>query len=43
MALADPDQQEFMGHNVMSYVAFFKGDERYGRPFEVWTGTLGVE
>lgn len=43
MAVANPKQQEFMSHNVMTYVAFYKGDERYGRPYEAWTGTLGVE
>jgi UDP-2,3-diacylglucosamine pyrophosphatase LpxH len=33
--------QEFMGYHVMAYVTFFKGDERFGRSFETWSGTLG--
>lgn len=33
--------QRFVDFSVMSYVAFFKDDERSGRPFETWTGTLG--
>jgi hypothetical protein len=27
---------------VMTYLAFFKDDERLGRPFEAWSGSLGV-
>ena len=27
--------------DVFSYLAFFQGDERKGRTFETWTGTLG--
>ncbi len=34
------DSQEFGGYHVMTYVAFFKGDERKGRAYESWTGTL---
>ncbi len=30
----------FASYIVMSYVTFFKDDERSGRPFEVWSGTL---
>ncbi len=32
--------QEFGGFHVMTYLAFFKGDERKGRAYESWTGTL---
>ncbi len=32
--------QEFGGYHVMTYLAFFKGDERKGRAYESWTGTL---
>jgi hypothetical protein len=32
--------QQFGGYHVMTYVAFFKGDERKGRAYESWTGTL---
>lgn len=31
---------KFVNYIVMSYVAFFKDNERSGRPFEVWSGTL---
>lgn len=37
-----PREQEFMGYHVMTYAAFFRGDERGGRPFETWSGALGV-
>lgn len=30
----------FVDYAVMTYVAFFRGDERGGRPFETWSGTL---
>jgi hypothetical protein len=26
----------------MTYLAFFQGDERSGRPYETWSGTLGL-
>jgi UDP-2,3-diacylglucosamine pyrophosphatase LpxH len=35
-----PAEQEFMGYHVMTYLAFFKGDERKGRAFESWSGAL---
>lgn len=35
-------EQEFIGYHEMTYFAFYQGDERKGRPFEVWSGTLGV-
>jgi hypothetical protein len=35
-----PGQKHFVGYHVMSYLAFFKGDERKGRGFESWTGAL---
>ena len=38
---AYPDEQEFIAYNVMTYLAFFKGDERKGRPFACWSGALG--
>jgi UDP-2,3-diacylglucosamine pyrophosphatase LpxH len=34
--------QEFIPSESMTYLAFFQGDERSGRPFETWTGTLGM-
>lgn len=33
-------EQEFIGHNVMTYLAFYKDGERHGRPFEAWSGAL---
>ena len=35
-----PGNEEFVGYKVMTYVAFFKGDERKGRAFETWSGAL---
>lgn len=42
LAQLNPKDQEFMDYNVMTYLAFFKGDERGGRPFVAWSGALGV-
>jgi hypothetical protein len=41
LAKVNPKEEEFMSYHVMSYLAFFKDDERRGRPFETWSGTLG--
>lgn len=38
----ETDEEEFIGHHVMTYLAFFKDDERRSRPFEAWSGALGV-
>jgi UDP-2,3-diacylglucosamine pyrophosphatase LpxH len=35
--------ERFVFFNVMTFMAFFKEDERKGRPFETWSGTLGVK
>jgi UDP-2,3-diacylglucosamine pyrophosphatase LpxH len=35
-------QQEFAAYHVMTYLAFFKDDERGGRKFETWSGALGM-
>ena len=37
-----PNEHEFIASDVMSYLTFFQGDERGGRPFETWSGTLGL-
>jgi hypothetical protein len=37
-----PAEREFIPHDEMTYLAFFRGDERKGRPYETWSGTLGV-
>ncbi|HXV43518.1 MAG TPA: hypothetical protein VEC96_10695 [Anaerolineae bacterium] len=43
LARSKPMEQEFIGHHVMTYLAFFKEDERRGRPFEAWSGALAPE
>jgi hypothetical protein len=37
-----PAEHEFIASDVMTYLAFFCGDERKGRPYETWSGTLGA-
>lgn len=37
-----PSEHEFIPADVMTYLAFYQGDERKGRPYETWTGTLGI-
>lgn len=37
-----PREHEFIAADTLSYLAFFKDDERGGRPYETWTGTLGI-
>jgi hypothetical protein len=37
-----PTEHEFIPADVMTYLAFFAGDERKGRPYETWTGHLGI-
>ena len=36
-----PGEHEFIASDVMTYLAFFQADERGGRPYETWSGTLG--
>lgn len=38
-----PSEHEFIASDSMTYLAFFQGDERAGRPYETWTGTLGLQ
>ncbi|MBC8509382.1 MAG: hypothetical protein H8D34_31415 [Chloroflexi bacterium] len=40
MTLQTPGKLKFVGMHVMTYLAFFKGDERRGRRFEAWSGSL---
>lgn len=35
-----PREQTFIEHNVLTFLAFYKDDERKGRAYETWTGTL---
>lgn len=37
-----PREHEFIAADSMSYLAFFTDDERSGRPYETWSGTLGI-
>jgi UDP-2,3-diacylglucosamine pyrophosphatase LpxH len=38
--MAHPDRLEFVGFNTLTALAFYTGDERRGRAFEVWNGAL---
>jgi UDP-2,3-diacylglucosamine pyrophosphatase LpxH len=38
-----PGEHEFIASDTMTLLAFFHADERSGRPYESWSGTLGVE
>lgn len=40
LARFHPSQKHFVGYHVITYLTFFKGDERKGRAFESWTGAL---
>ena len=40
LARFHPGQKHFVGYHVMTYLNFFKGDERKGKAFEGWTGAL---
>ncbi len=40
MTLQAPKKLKFVGMHVMTYLAFFKDDERGGRHFEAWSGSL---
>lgn len=41
MAAADLKRPEFVGYKVMTYLVFYKEDERVDREFETWSGALG--
>lgn len=38
-----PHEHEFIASDVMTFLAFFQGDERKGRPYETWSGTLAYQ
>ena len=40
LARFHPGQKQFVSYHVMTYLTFFKGDERKGRSFESWSGAL---
>ncbi len=37
-----PTREAFVEYHSLTYLAFYKGDERGGRGFETWTGALDV-
>ena len=39
----NPKSLQFYDWDVMTYLSFFKGDERRGRRFESWSGSLGTK
>ncbi len=41
MAKANTKLPKFVNYKVMTYLSFYKDDERGGRKFEVWSGSLG--
>jgi UDP-2,3-diacylglucosamine pyrophosphatase LpxH len=40
--ILSPAEHEFIACDMMTYLAFFQVDERKGRPYETWCGTLGI-
>ncbi len=41
MVRAETRYPRFIPHHTMTFLTFFRGDERKGRPYEIWTGSLG--
>ena len=41
LARSSRSGRAFIAYDVMTYLAFFKDDERKGRPFACWSGALG--
>lgn len=41
-ARRNPAQEVFTNYLVMTYLGLYKKDERGGRPFEAWSGTLAL-
>jgi hypothetical protein len=37
-----PDEHEFIPSDALTLLSFVQGDERGGRPYEAWSGTLGI-
>ena len=40
LAINKPEEQKFIPYQVLTYVSFFKDDERQGRRFETWSGSF---
>lgn len=41
LAKNHPQQEQFVPYQLMTYLAFYKDDERGGRRYESWSGALG--
>ena len=41
LAMHHPQEEQFVPYQLMTYLAFYQGDERGGRRFETWSGALG--
>ncbi|MYA76871.1 MAG: hypothetical protein F4Y17_04615 [Gemmatimonadetes bacterium] len=41
LARSSRSGRAFIAYDVMTYLAFFKDDERKGRPYACWSGALG--
>ena len=39
LAIKNPREQKFVPYRAMTYLTFYKDDEREGRQFESWSGT----
>jgi len=40
LAVKDPTEQKFVRYQTLTYLTFYKDDEREGRKFEVWSGAF---
>jgi UDP-2,3-diacylglucosamine pyrophosphatase LpxH len=40
LAVKDPKEQKFVRYQTLTYLTFYKDDERDGRKFEVWSGAF---
>jgi UDP-2,3-diacylglucosamine pyrophosphatase LpxH len=40
LAVSKPEEQKFVPYQVLTYLTFFKDDERSGRRFETWSGAF---
>jgi UDP-2,3-diacylglucosamine pyrophosphatase LpxH len=41
LAKRNPKEEQFVPYQVMTYLAFYRGDECGGRRYETWSGALG--
>jgi UDP-2,3-diacylglucosamine pyrophosphatase LpxH len=40
LAINKPEDQKFIPCQVLTYLTFYKDDERFGRCFETWSGSF---